>query len=313
VEKHFGKFREHPVVKLAQKVGQARKVGYNAPMSLAIHLTDTANLQFRVPFEPWPEGLDRRWTASDVRDFTDAAREFVKESDFQKFIEQHRPLYETVTARMQAVLDKEAHLEWFDAYFGERPNASFTVLIGLLNGNGNYGVRFRAAGSNDELFCVLRPWGTDSQGLPDFRNTVPTVVHEFCHSYCNSIIERHLAQLQSSGDALFEPVSKQMRSRAYSNAATLLKESLVRACVIRYRSQYEGEEAARRVTLSEKRNGFSCMPELEELLADYEVHREQYPTLEDFSPRLVAFFAEAAERLSRMQADSAADGSASSR
>jgi len=312
VEKYFGKFRDHPAVKLAQKVGQTRKVSYNAPMSLAIHLTDTNNLQLRVPLEPWPEGLDRRWTASDVGDFMEAARQFVEDTSFQRFIEQHGPFYQTVAGRMQAMLDKEAHLEWFDTFFGLRPNARFAVVIGMLNGNGNYGVRFRAAGNDDELFCILRPWGADSQGLPEFRNTVPTVVHEFCHSYCNAIIERHLAELQPSGDALFEPVSKQMRSRAYSNAQTLLKESLVRACVIRYRRQYEGEEAARRVAQSEKKNGFFCMPELVDLLADYEAHREQYPTLEDFLPRLIRFFAEAAERISSTQGDMTNAGSPSS-
>lgn len=312
VEKHFGKFREHPAVKLAQKVRETRKVSYNAPMSLAIHLTDTGNLQLRVPLEPWPEGLDRRWTISDAKEFTEAARQFVEDTSFRSFIEQHGPFYQTVATRMQAVLDKEAHLEWFDTFFGQRSNVRFTVVIGLLNGNGNYGVQFRATGSDGEMFCILRPWGTDSQGLPEFRNTVPTVVHEFCHSYCNAIIERHLAELQSSGEALFEPVSKQMRSRAYSNAQTLLKESLVRACVIRYRRQYEGEEAARRVAQSEKKNGFLCMPELVDLLADYEAHREQYPTLEDFSTRLIGFFADAADKISRAQADLTNDGSPSS-
>jgi len=33
------------------------------------------------------------------------------------------------------------------------------------------------------------------------------------------------------------------------------------------------------------------MQEMSDLLGEYEAHREQYPTLEDFSPRLVTFFA----------------------
>ena len=100
VEKQFGKFRDHPAVKLARKLSQTRKICYNAPMSLAVHLTDTTNLQLRVPLRPWPGGLDGRWTASDVNHFVKAARQFVKDTSFQTFIEQHGPLYQITAARI---------------------------------------------------------------------------------------------------------------------------------------------------------------------------------------------------------------------
>jgi hypothetical protein len=72
--------------------------------------------------------------------------------------------------------------------------------------------------------------------------------------------------------------------------------------------QYEGEEAARRAIQAEKRNGFLWMPEMSDLLAEYEAHRDQYPTLEDFSPRLVAFFAETARNFRKTQPDLPASG-----
>jgi hypothetical protein len=303
-EMQFGKFRGHAVVNLARELRNTHGVSYDAVMSMAIHLTDAEHLTLKLPLQPWPDGLDQRWTAPDVSNFLAAAQQFVKDSSFQEFIEQHEPLYQTTVTRMQTLLDKEAHLEWFDAYFGKRPHASFTVALGLLNGGGCYGPHFRAADGREELYCVLAVWRTDQQGLPEFaHDALPIVVHEFCHSYANPLVERHLAKLQHSGDALFEPVAGQMRSLAYSNGGTLLKESLVRACVIRYLRQYEGEEAARRAILTEKRNGFLWMQEMSDLLGEYEAHRDQYPTLEDFSPRLVAFFAESAKNFPKMQAD----------
>ena len=45
------------------------------------------------------------------------------------------------------------------------------------------------------------------------------------------------------------------------------------------------------------------MQEMSDLLGDYESHREKYPTLEDFSPRLAAFFTETAKNFSKMQAE----------
>ncbi|HZL42209.1 MAG TPA: DUF4932 domain-containing protein [Verrucomicrobiae bacterium] len=308
-EKQFGKFRGHAVVKLAQELHRTHGVSYDAVMSMAVHLPDTEHINLRLPLQPWPEGLDRRWTAPDVNHFLEAAQQFVKDSSFQEFIEQHRPLYQTTVARMQTLMEKEAHLEWFDAYFGKRPRASFTVALELLNGGGCYGPHFRAADGREELYCVLGVWRTDGHGLPEFkRDTLPIIVHEFCHSYVNPLIERHLAELQRSGDALFEHVAEQMRSQAYSNGQTLLNESLVRACVVRYQRQYEGEEAARRAIQAEQRNGFLWMQEMSNLLGEYEARRDKYPTLEDFSPRLVAFFAEAAKNFPKTQTDLPASG-----
>ena len=176
------------------------------------------------------------------------------------------------------------------------------MIISFLNGTGNYSADFRTPDGHEELFCVLGASGTGGQGLPAFRHDAASiVVHEFCHSYCNPLVDRHLRELQPSGEALFQRVSEKMRSQAYRGGATLVKESLVRACVVRYRRQYEGEQVARAVIQFEKQNGFLWMSELADLLQDYEAHREQYPALEDFSPRLSAFFADAAKNVSKMQ------------
>ncbi len=301
-EKQFGKFRGHAVVNLAQKLHDTHSVAYDAVMSLAVQLTDTEHLKLKLPLQPWPEGLDKRWTTHDVSNFLAAAQQFVKDSSFQEFVEQHHPLYQTTATRMQTLIEKEAHLDWFDACFGRRPQASFTVALGLLNGGGCYGPHFRAADGREELYCILGVWQTDKEGLPEFtRDTLRIVVHEFCHSYANPLIERHLAELQPSGDALFEHVAERMRSQAYANGQTLLKESLVRVCVIRYLRQYEGEEAARRAIQAEKGHGFLWMQEMSDLLGEYEAHRDRYPTLEDFAPRLVAFFAESAKNFPKTQ------------
>ena len=276
-------------------------------MSLAFQLADAQQLELRLPLKPWPEGLDKRWTAPEATDFLAAAREFINDSAFPAFIDHHQLLYQTTVTRMQALMEKEAHLEWFDAYFGQRPQASFTVALGLLNGGECYGPHFRAADGSEELYCVLGVWQTDKQGLPEFtRDALGTVVHEFCHSYANPLIERHQPDLKAAGESLFGQVAERMRSQAYGNAQTMLCESLVRVCVIRYLRQYEGEAAARQAIQAEKKNGFLWMQEMSDLLGEYEAHRDQYPTLEQFSPRLIAFFAEAAKTVAKTQRELAA-------
>jgi hypothetical protein len=194
---------------------------------------------------------------------------------------------------MKALMEKEGHLEWFHDYFGERPQASFNVVLGLLNGGCCYGPHCRDAAGREELFCVLGVWKTDGQGLPVFtRDMLGTVVHEFCHSYANAVVHRHYAELKPSGEKLFRGVSDRMRSQAYGDAQTMLCESLVRGCVVRYRLRFEGPDAAQHEIGDQKKRGFLWMEELSKRLADYEAHRDQYATLEAFSPHLVAFFKE---------------------
>jgi len=291
VEKQFGAFREHDVVQLARELRRTHGVSYDACMSMAVHLDNVRDLKLRVPLDPWPDGLDHRWTAEDVNRFLEAARRFVKETSFLDFVKQHRALYETTENRLRELMEKEGHLEWFQEFFGERPKATFTIVPGLLNGGSCYGSHCREIGGQESLYCILGVWKTDSEGLPEFtRDMLGTVVHEFGHSYANPVVDRHEAELAEVGDALYAPLAARMRAQAYGNGLTLLRESLVRACEVRYAFRYDGEAAGKRAIAYQVDRGFLWMQELSDLFVDYEAHRDQYPTLEAFAPRLVTFF-----------------------
>jgi hypothetical protein len=303
VDAHFGPFRKHRVVETAKRLRQTAGIGFDAPMSLAVLLTDAEKLQTKVPLEPWPESLDERWNVQRVADFLDAARQFVRDTSFAEFFKKHQPLYDIAKSRMQAVLATQGHLEWFDEFFGQRPAARFTVVLGMLNGGCCYGPHARTADGKEELYAVLGVWNTDADGKPQFtgQGVISTVIHEFCHSYTNGFVARHEAELKAAGQKLFAPVASAMRSQAYGGGQTVLCESLVRAAVVRHTRKYVGEDAARQEIKQQRSRQFACVEELSNLLGEYESHREQYPTLEAFAPRLVKFFNEYADKFSKEQ------------
>jgi len=302
VEKHFGPYREHEVVKLGRKLRATRGVSFDAVMSMAVHLADARTLGERVPFDPHPADLDRRWRTDEARAFLAAARGFVKETGFAGFIEKHQALYELTEKRVQAVLDEHAHLEWFDAFFGARPGASFTVVPALLNGPNCYGPRCRTADGTEVLYCVLGVWDVDGEGQPAFdRAMLDTVVHEFCHSYCNAVVDAHAEELRPAGEAIFPQVAPAMRRQAYGNWKTMMYESLVRACVVRYKMRHDGALAGWTEVQRNRSRGFAWLGGLSGLLAEYEKQREKYSTLDDFAPRIVAFFNEQAKEYAEKQ------------
>lgn len=302
VEKHFAPFREHEAVKLARQLRERRGVSFDACMSMAAHLRDVRELKLLVPLESWPVGLDRRWTKSDIAEFLKAARSFVVDASFQEFLQQHRTLYTTTEERLRLLMEKEGHLEWFQEFFGERAHAAFILVPGLLNGGACYGARCIEHGMNETLYCILGVWKTDTDGLPEFTpDMLQTVVHEFAHSHVTEVFARHAKELQQAGDALFAPLAAQMRSQAYGDGRTLIGESLVRACEVRYALRHHGAEAARRVVEYQRSRGFLWVQELSDLYGEYEASRDKYPTFEMFSPRIATFFTAYAKRFAEEQ------------
>jgi hypothetical protein len=192
---------------------------------------------------------------------------------------------------MRDIMDKHAHMEWFEEFFGAPPGATFTISPGLLNGGSCYAARCVQPDGQKKLYCIMGIWITDSEGLPQFGSAmVQTAVHEFGHSFANPVIDRHYPELRAAGEALFGPVAATMRSQAYADGRTLLFESLVRACEVRYALRYNGTAAGSGLMVYQKRRGFLWTKELSDVLGEYEAHRDKFPTLESFAPRLVAFF-----------------------
>lgn len=291
VEEYFGKFRNHDAAQMAKQLRQSRGVSFDAVMSMAIHVKDVDSMAERVPLDPAPASWDIRWTVEDTRKFQRASRSFVKDARFNAFFDAHKDLYRVAESRMKKVLSDYRVVGWFDRFFGAKSDASFTVILGMMNGGACYGPRVVFPNGREELYCVLGVWLKDRKGLPRFdKSVLPTVVHEFCHSYVNPLVNLHADDLENAGQRIFSSVEDAMRRQAYPGWRTMMYESLVRACVVRYRLAREGEAAAEQQIVRENTNMFFWIRGLSDLLGEYEVHRSHYPNLDSFFPEIVNFF-----------------------
>lgn len=290
LDAQFASAREHPVVQLARKLRGTCGVTYDAPMSLAVHLKDADSLELRVPLEPWPDGIDRRWRAEDVREFLRLAKDFTTQAKFKEFLDAHADFYRETTERARKLVVEQGRLEWFGKFFGERPGAQFHLVPALVNGPNCYGPHCRI-GTNEEFYCVLGVWETDWKGKPWFsKPMLETVAHEFCHSFVNPHIYARTAELQRAGERLYAPVKAQMQRQAYGNWQTVLHESLVRASVVRYVAATASPDAAAALASKEAERGFRWTPALAALLAEYESKRDEFPNFGTFMPQVVKFF-----------------------
>ncbi len=297
VEARFRKFENHAVVQAARNLKRRRGVSYDAVASMALHLTDAYELKERIPLDRPPGKLDSRWKPTDARDFLIKARQFVKDSNFKKFVEDHQQLYKETADNLRGRISERDYIAWFNEFFGARPTAKFYAIAGMLNGPGNYGPSVVFPDGSEEIYMVIGVGRAERSGRALFgRELVGLVVHEYCHSYVNHVVDKHLDQLIAAGEKLFPPVKQAMSRQAYGNWQTVMRESAVRACTVRYILKVDGKGAARQATNNDHGRSFFWTGELVEVLAEYESNRKKYPTFDSFFPRVVEFFNDYAAR-----------------
>jgi hypothetical protein len=296
VDTHFAEFRDHPAVQYARRMREERKICCDAVMSLAIHLGDLPEIKQRRTFRN--STLEKRWQIDEAGEFVEKIRDFVKDSDFHDFIRANRSLYELTETRMRNLINEKVNQKWFEGFFGERPKSRFILTIGLLNGGWNYGMSFQNVNGSEELHAMMGVWLFDEEGNPKFdERIIPTVVHEFNHSFINHIVAKREAWLRPAGEIIYAPVAVQMRGQGYTSWKTMIDESLVRAAVARYILAHQGTQAAAEEVERQKLNGFLWTDELYALLGVYENNRRRYPTFESFFPNIEAYFRDLAPRI----------------
>lgn len=291
VEAHFGKFRDHATVKLARELRSRRGISYDAVMNFAIHLESAFDPAPRTPLDPRPPLLEKRWTPADAERFIASLREFVRDTDFKSFIDAQHDRYEKSAARLAAIVGKRDFVGWFDGFFGARPQGTFQVAVGMLNGGGNYGVSMRHHDGREEISPVLGIYKWDADGLPAIGDEIlDTIVHEFAHTYTNAYVDKYADKLDAAGRALFNRNAETMKRQAYGNGRTVLYESMVRACVVQYMRSSVSPEAGQKQVMYEMSRGFKWTPGLADLFGEFATSRGKYETFDAFMPRIIEYF-----------------------
>jgi len=255
VRRHFGPFASHPVVLAARELRSQHGISYDAPMTLAISLDDHLALRTQ-PAEP-------RFAGVDLAPFVDQLRDFATQSGFEAFVAAHRAYYSRVEDRLRTAIAKEDPARWFDAFFGQRAGAHFTVVPGMLTGTWNYGPH-----EGDDLYQIIGVARPDFDELPAVDDaTIELLVHEMAHSYVNPVLAAHHAELEAGGSHAFAKVGDAMKKQAYTTWEIFLNESVVRAVVVLYTRERRGAAAADAAIAREEANAFMWTRSIADLLA----------------------------------------------
>lgn len=285
---YFAPFREHRAVQLAKELRRDRGISHDAIMSFALHLADARAQKPKIPLSPRPPLLEARWQIADFERFLAAVRDFATDSKFPAFAAAHAEHFRAAAEKLSALVNQRDYQGWFERTFGAKKKVKFSVIVGLLAGNGNYGMAVRDHKGNEEITPILGAGELDPKRLP------PLIVHELAHCYTNELVDQNEAALLPAAAKLFAANRAIMEQQAYGNAKTLLYESLVRAIVAYYVLSVDGAEPGKEELVSELVRGFKWTKELRSAIADFVAYKARYPTFAEFMPRIAAVLADTA-------------------
>lgn len=300
IDSCFKDYTEHPAVLRMKELRNTYSISYDAVMSMALHLQKDGE-NFSLVHEE-ASTLDVRWDKVDKVKFLDLLADFYRDSRFHLFFESHKEVYEKGIRAYDEEVARHLDINWYESFYGNKPEEKYSVIIGFCNGHGNYGVNRHAKGKEKEVFAIVG-YSVNQENQPQYsKGYLSTLVHEFNHSFVNCLLDEqkypdHVKELEQAGSFLYLTAQATMRQQAYGTWQTMINESLVRAAVICYMMDkgYAPEEVRNELLVQIQRD-FRWTPELVRLLRKYEKKRNRYANLESFYPRIIRFFTDYAEK-----------------
>lgn len=287
-EMWFAPYKEHPIIAYYQGLRNNHSIGYDAVMSMAIHL-DINNGEIKFLGEK--SDLEKRWHDVDTDDFVAQLNKFYAHTRFHEFYQQHQEFYEEGLRTYEANVMQYFHQEWYARFYGTEPTEKFRVVIGFTNGGGNYGTHRQLSELPKEVFSIVGYYVNPQTGKAYEKGLdyASTLIHEFNHSFVNPLLNdgSNIALLKKIGQNLLKLSPIGMQQQNYIQWDIVINESIVRAAVVIYMldNGFTVEQQFKEIFDNVCRD-FRWMPELVAALRTYAYNRNQYKTLNDFYPEI---------------------------
>ncbi|MDV7695878.1 DUF4932 domain-containing protein [Chryseobacterium soli] len=248
-------------------------------------LTQSQNKEVTFLIKNYIAELERFFDQEKVGDF------FKENSDFYKggMAEYKRQIPADFTSAMEK-------------FYGESFN-KYVVLISPMmmwpiddNEGRGIGTDVEHKSGNKSIYEIASPFmrvqkpgqfGYDNQFQARFLT-----IHEFGHSFVNKEVYKYKDQLGKFKDLFEKSNLKEVMTKksGIADYQTCVVEHLVRLGEIQTAKIQHDDERARKLEDYHLKNYFIFLPQLEEKIKEYNIHRAQYKTFGDFVPELIKVF-----------------------
>lgn len=283
IERQFGKYKDHMVVKLFDEIVLNNNFCYDAPVDLFLQLNDDFSY---TKLKDYPIKT-RLKNDSRVIEMLDLLKSFAKEIDFEEFYEQNKDRYSMFVNNTVSQLGSNNLIEYILNYYNLSNKNNFIVNLLPFQTWGNYGIQI-----NNDLYsniCGSHETNKEDEIFPD--ETIPNGLiyllhHEFSHSFINPLTDKY--STIKNDDTTFCEIFETMEKQAYGDTSTIINEHIIRALTLRYRLHVTGDISKyEQRTNIEKELGFIYIESILNSLITYENKRDTYKNIEEFYPVII--------------------------
>jgi hypothetical protein len=250
VDEFFKKYRNHEAIIFMKQIRIKNGFSYDAPMSFAIYLTDSL-----TPIIPFSQTKLGYLNNDEYNKLAILVREFAKDSKYDEFYINQIKKYEKDLPTIKEKINSSINFNWFTSFFGHLSQSlDLKIIVSLTNGPSSYGPNTVI----DNIKTNYSIIGAFNKAEHITISSAPSqlIVHEFCHSYCNPIINEYKDTLEVLGKRLYDDFVSRKHQAAYNSWITVLYETLVRTSTLSYLKQNENSRMVKRDIKSDDYDGF---------------------------------------------------------
>ena len=173
---------------------------------------------------PGSDDSYERWPDKGRERFLSALNDFYRVSRFREWYLLTSELRHVHLSKEQRAYDM-LNMAWYRDVFGSEGLVRTGVTVSLFAGQNNYGLSWELKDGTKVFNPVYGIWKW---------NDLMVVIHEFCHPYCNPLIDNNWNKIAKYADKAWKDNSKQLKAMAYGSPKIMMYETLVRAYTILY-------------------------------------------------------------------------------
>jgi hypothetical protein len=281
IDNYFGEFKEHPVITIAESLFYA-DFTCDAPVSFMLYLGDPPELVQKTQYSGYL--IKRAKGVKHLEEFADALRDFAQKTDFMKFYQAHKALYDTLVAEVDSLFQGKDYVGVIEDFYGESRKSYNLILSPLFGTGGGYSHTIKTEQGYD-LYAVLGPCSVKDKRTTFACPRVESIMlHEWSHHFVNPLVDQNFDVFTKSA-GLFEPIKEMMIRQQYPDWRTTLYEHIVRACAeIHLLAKLHEDFNKDKALEYQEGKGFWYISYIDRLLDVYENRRELYPTFNQFIP-----------------------------
>ncbi len=286
VNEYFSTMKNHEAVRLAKEYRNI-DLSYDAVTAYGLHLQiqDDGTITFNQNYTEYVnDSFYLRWTPQQRDAMLKAVNAFYHESRFDEWFDSLEPLFSKAIVAFKKVCDID--FSWYDSFFSTLQNPSHQIILSFLIGLHNNGLSVQLPDGSIFSSPVMGSVLQNQTGEIYYGNILDIIIHEFCHPFCNPLIYEYWDPIEAKVNEVFLMMRSQMESLAYGSPMTIMCETFVRSCVIRYLlSHYNYNKTE--LVLQQESLGFLLVDPCVDALELREKNKNLYPTMKDFMPELV--------------------------